>query len=101
MDAASPGVAVVRVSGELDMATCSLVEEAISSAVPSRVIVDLTGCTFLDSSGVSVLVAAYREAAANGGDVELVAADPNIVRVLEITNVNTVLAIHSTLDAAL
>ena len=84
------------------MSTSSRVEKAIASAAPaSRVIVDLTGCTFLDSSGVRVLVGAQRDVVGGGGGLELVAAEPNIVRVLEITNVNTVVAVHATLDAAL
>ncbi len=98
----SPGVGVVHVVGELDMSTSSRVEEAIASAAPgSRVIVDLTGCTFLDSSGVRGLVGAQRDVVERGGGLELVAAEPNIIRVLEITNVNTVVAVHATLDAAL
>jgi stage II sporulation protein AA (anti-sigma F factor antagonist) len=102
VDAMSPGVAVVRVLGELDLATCERIEEAFTSAASApRVIVDLTGCTFLDSSGVRVLVTAHRDASTVGGGVELVASDPNILRVLEITSLNTVLTVHSTLEAAL
>lgn len=92
----------MHVVGELDLATCSEVEEAIASAAPSsRVIVDLTGCTFLDSSGLRVLMRAQRQVDERGGGLELVAADPAIVRVLEIANLETVLTVHSTLDAAL
>lgn len=103
IDATPPGVAVVSVLGELDMATCPHVEEAISSAssAGSRVIVDLTGCTFLDSSGVRVLVAAQRDATTAGRVVELVAADPNILRVLEITKVDTMMTVHATVESAL
>ena len=97
-----PGVAVVSVFGELDMASCAQVEEAIASTPSaSRVLVDLTACSFLDSSGIRILVGAQRDVTADGGELELVAADPNILRVLEITNVNTVVTVHSTLDAAL
>jgi anti-sigma B factor antagonist len=102
VETASPGVTIVHVVGELDLATCSVVEEAIASALPSsRVIVDLTGCTFLDSSGLRVLMKARRDVEERGGGLELVAADPAIVRVLEIANVLPVLTVHSALDAAL
>jgi anti-sigma B factor antagonist len=102
VETASPGVTILHVVGELDLATCPAVEEAIASAASSsRVIVDLTRCTFLDSSGLRVLMRAQREVGERGGVLELVAADPTIVRVLEIANVDTVLTVHSTLDAAL
>lgn len=92
----------MHVVGELDLATCPAVEEAIAPvASSSRVIVDLTGCTFLDSSGLRILMRARREVGEGEGVLELVAADPTIVRVLEIANVDSVLTVHSTLDAAL
>lgn len=92
----------MHVVGELDLATCRAVEEAIASvASSSRVIVDLTSCTFLDSSGLRVLMRARRDVGEGGGVLELVPADPALVRVLEIANVDTVLTVHSTLDAAL
>jgi anti-anti-sigma factor len=98
----SPGVLTVSVVGELDMSTSARVEEAISSAASAeRVIVDLTKCTFLDSAGVRLLLQTHRKLTPAGARVELVASDPNIRRVLEITSVNTVLPVHSTLDAAL
>jgi anti-sigma B factor antagonist len=103
VETASPGVTIVHVVGELDLATCSVVEEAIAATPPSssRVIVDLTGCTFLDSSGLRVLMRARREVEERGAGLELVAADPTIVRVLDIANVVPVLTIYPTLDAAL
>lgn len=101
-ETASPGVLTVSIVGELDMSTSGQVEDAISSA-PSveRVIVDLTNCTFLDSAGVRLLLTTHRELTAGGGRVEIVASDANIIRVLEITNVNTMVPLHSTLEAAL
>jgi anti-anti-sigma factor len=98
----SPGVLTVSIVGDLDMSTSTKVEEAISSAPSAeRVVVDLTRCTFLDSAGVRLLLATHRRLTPAGGRVELVASDPNILRVLEITNVNTMMRLHSTLDAVL
>ena len=101
-ETASPGVLVVRIVGELDMSTSVEVEEAIAAAPPvKRAIVDLTLCTFLDSAGVRLLLATHRRLAADGGGAQIVASDAGIRRVLEITNVSTMLPLHSTLDAAL
>ncbi|WP_229075559.1 STAS domain-containing protein [Actinoplanes sp. DH11] len=78
--------AVVRlqVRGELDLATTDLVGEQVTRAlagdpVPDRLIVDLGGLTFCDSSGIDLLLAARAETDARG--VEFRVARPRgIVR---------------------
>jgi anti-anti-sigma factor len=97
----SPGVVTVTVVGELDMSTCPQVDDVLRAATSDRVIVDLSRCTFLDSAGVRLLVGSHRAVTSDGRRLELVASDPNILRVLEITNVDTVMAVHPSLDAAL
>lgn len=101
-EALAAGGAVVRVDGELDMATTHRLEDAVEKADQGgRLVIDLTACTFLDSSAVRVLVSTARAAQAAGGSFSLVASDSGIVRVLEIAAVDTILPVHSTLDAAL
>lgn len=93
------GGAVVHVEGELDMATAPALEEALDeTGFAQRVIIDLTGCTFIDSSAVRLLVASVRDSEAAGGSLELVAPNPGILKVLEISGVDTMLPVHSTLD---
>jgi anti-anti-sigma factor len=95
------GGAVVYVQGELDMATAPVLEEAlVATGFSERVVIDLTGCTFLDSSAVRLLVASVRDSEAAGGTLELVAPEPGILKVLEISGVNTMLPVHATLDDA-
>jgi anti-sigma B factor antagonist len=94
------GVAVIRVTGDLDLATASQVEGAISAALDaSEVDIDLTSCTFIDSSGVRVLTKAARDVSASGGRIEVVADDPAIVRVLEITGVDATVGVRPSADA--
>lgn len=96
------GGTVVHVDGELDAATAHQLEEAVEGADPNeRLIINLTACTFLDSSAVRVLVSTSRATQSAGGSFSLVASDSGIVRVLEIAAVDTILPVHSTLDAAL
>jgi stage II sporulation protein AA (anti-sigma F factor antagonist) len=96
------GVVVVHVEGDLDMATSPDLEGALEAADPgTRIVVDLTECTFLDSSAVRVLVSAVRTAETTNGNVALVARDPGILRVLEIAAVDTMLPVHDTLESAL
>lgn len=96
------GGAVVRVDGELDMGTTHRLEDAVENAGQGeRLVIDLSACTFLDSSAVRVLVSTARAAQAAGRSFSLVATDSGIVRILEIAAVDRILPVHSTLDAAL
>lgn len=93
------GGVLVRVNGELDLATTSQLEDALSNA-PERgaLVVDLTSCTFLDSTAIRILVTTARS---ERDGMSLVACDPGILRVLELARVDTLVPLHSTLEAAL
>lgn len=96
------GGTVVQVDGDLDMATSPQLEAALVQAgFERRLVIDLTDCTFLDSSAVRVLASAVRDSEAAHGSLALVAPDQGILRVLEISAVSTMLPVHETLDAAL
>lgn len=88
---------VVSVDGELDMAGAGSLERALSAvAEQPYVVLDLSGCTFLDSAGVRAIAGAVREA----DRVAVVADDPGIVRVLEIAALDTMVSIHPSLEDA-
>lgn len=96
------GAYVVRVIGDLDMATAPILEGRIASIESaSRLVIDLTQCTFLDSAAVRLLMAIARDSDTSGTPLALVASDPGILRVLEITAVDDILPVRSTLDEAL
>ena len=92
---------VVRVDGDLDMATSPELVEALEGADPGkRTVIDLSGCTFLDSSAVRVLIATARAAESAGGDVSLVTKDAGLLRVLEIASLDAMLPVHETVESA-
>jgi anti-anti-sigma factor len=99
----SPGVAVVEVSGEVDLATIDQVEEVLAEVVGTggRVVVDLSGCDFIDSSGLRTLVTARSAAEESGGSLALVTQDAGILRVLSVAALDRVFQIHATLPDAL
>jgi len=99
----SEGAVVVHVSGELDLATVSVLEEALTHhPVDKRIVIDLGACSFLDSSGVRLLATTARRSDESGGRLDLVVADDSgVARVLEITGIDTLVGVHSSLDAAL
>lgn len=84
------------------MATAPTLEERVASVgAASHLVVDLTQCTFLDSAAVRTLTSIARDSNASGSTLALVATDPGILRVLEITAVDEFLPVHSTVDDAL
>jgi len=90
--------AVVRVEGELDQASADAFADAMSAAASAtHVVVDLSSCTFLDSAGMRVITAAVQDSAR----VSVVATDPGVLRVLEITAVDTMVSVHASLEDAL
>jgi anti-sigma B factor antagonist len=86
---------VVRVEGDLDMATATSFDETIeSTAGDSHLAIDLSACTFLDSSGMRSIAAAAKR----HSRVSIVATDAGILRILEITALDTMLPVHASLD---
>ena len=101
VESAGEEVLVARVSGDLDLATSPRFSEALAAAPAARrVVIDLTDCTFLDSSGVRALVQAVREIPEGERRVDVVAG-PAILRVLEITGVDRMVPVHRTAEDAL
>jgi anti-sigma B factor antagonist len=95
------GAAVVHVSGELDLATAPRLKEALAELVADPVVVDLSECTFLDSAGMGVLLASARELRESGRSLRVATADPRILRVFEITAVDTLIAVYPDVEDAL
>jgi anti-sigma B factor antagonist len=86
------GVRVVAVSGELDLDTMGELNEALAVGNGfATTVVDLRGLTFIDSSGVSGLLAAARRARDVGERLVCVPGPQQIQRVFELTGVDTVL----------
>jgi anti-anti-sigma factor len=67
------GALVIYVRGELDMATCERLRDAIEPNLGPRqtIILDLSGVEFMDSASVHVLVQARGSLTADGGSLKL------------------------------
>jgi anti-sigma B factor antagonist len=86
------GVCVVAVSGELDLDTMAELGAALAVGDGlATTVVDLRGLTFIDSSGVSGVLAAARRARDAGSRLVCVPGPPSIQRIFELTGVDTVL----------
>ncbi len=98
------GVAVVKLRGEADLHTAPILREALNDAieqVPSTLIVDMTGVTFIDSMMLGVLLGATRRARPNGTELRIVVDDPHVRRIFELTLLDHVMQLYPSVEVAL
>jgi anti-sigma B factor antagonist len=105
IDVASSGeFAVVTVTGQVDLESAPRLRSCLLDLVADgqvRIVVDLAGTEFLDSTGLGALVAGLKRVRLRQGEMRLVVARPSVRKVFEITSLDRVFAIHETLDGAL
>ena len=91
------GGAVVRVIGELDLATAPQLGQVLTDLTGHgiHVTVDLSGMAFIDSTGVSALVSGLKRLREAGGDMALVSPRASALKVFEITGLTNVFTIHN------
>jgi len=66
----------------------------------TRLLVDLSGVGFLDSSGLGALVRALTQSQKEGGQTKLLGAGPQIRKLLQMTKLDSVFEIHDDMEAA-
>ncbi|KDN19148.1 STAS domain-containing protein [Amycolatopsis rifamycinica] len=96
--------AVVTVLGELDVATAPRLRagiEALTLAAGQRLVVDLAGVTFCDSSGISALIAARNVAEAAGAGVALAAVPGRLSRTFGLIGLGDFFPTYPSAEAAL
>lgn len=101
---AEPQLAVVEAIGEVDLASVPRLREEISEHIVAgrtNLLVDLQAVTYLDSTGLGVLVGASKAVQAAGGSLRLVCDNPRLLRLLRITGLDKAFAVHPTVEAAL
>jgi anti-sigma B factor antagonist len=101
---AADGLGIVVLTGEVDIYTAPQFKEsmlALFDAGVDRLVVDLSGVTFVDSTALGVLIGGVRRLRTAGGAMALVVTSRAVQRVLSITGLDRVFTIHATREAAL
>jgi len=87
----TPGPVTMAVRGEVDLATAPELRrqmtDRLAHASTSTLHLDLSGVSFMDSSGLLVLLGAQRRARLLGGDVVLTRTSPQVARLLDLAGV--------------
>ncbi|MFC9972022.1 STAS domain-containing protein [Spirillospora sp. NPDC050679] len=96
------GHAVVTASGELDLYTAPRLQAALATLLREevdRIVVDLSGVEFCDSTGMNVLLSAMKRLKERGGLLELAAPRPAVKRILQVTGLDTVFTVIDAVPA--
>jgi anti-anti-sigma factor len=93
------GATVLRLAGELDLATADLLRERVRTllghgSVLDTLVLDLAGLDFLDVTGLGALLETRRKLAATGGTLTLRRPRPMVVRMLTLLNLEDALHIE-------
>ena len=97
------GWTVVSLYGELDVATAPTLREQLIGLVNdghTRLVLDLDGIDFLDSTGLGTIIGALRRTRTHGGDLRLVSTETRVTRLFEITGLDKAVPLLSSLDDA-
>lgn len=97
-------VPVVQVSGEIDVATAPALDAAMREQIDAGhlvLVLDMHRVTFLDSSGLGVLVSHHKTLRRHRGCLRIANASARVLTVLTITALNDVFALYPSVQAAL
>jgi anti-sigma B factor antagonist len=94
---------VIAFEGDVDLEHSPKAREVLLDGIQQgkRVFVDMSGVTYIDSSGVASLVEAFQRAKGQGSGFALVAVNPAALRVLQLARLDKVFVIHETLAEGL
>ena len=94
------GEPVVEVAGEIDIAAQRHLRDVIDEARSRgrRLVIDLSETTFMDSTGLRVLLEAWRDQTAAGSEMVLRAPSPAVRTLFEVTRVGDTLPIEPATD---
>jgi anti-sigma B factor antagonist len=97
------GTPVVSVIGEVDLATAPAFEQTLLGVAENptgEVIVDLSGCSFLDTTGLRALIATKARLERSNRPPAVVLSNPSVLRIFQITGFDELFEIYPSLGAA-
>ena len=100
------GVRAISVRGELDLSTAPDLEGPLEQTLESDegpVLIDLSQCEFIDSTGIALIVRAWQrlDGGEDGRNLVLCSQNDQVRRVLEITGLELSIPVHPTRDDAI
>ena len=100
----SSGVVLLELAGEADILSADGLRARVgelANLLPAHVVFDLSGLTFMDSSGINALVQAVRSVEQGGGTAVVTEPTPDVRRVFEIIGLSQVVSLVARREDAL
>ena len=94
---------VVALSGELDLATAPELDTYLDGVLTDsgpRIVLDLSGLSFMDSTGIRILIRHHRQTEENGGRLGIAAPQPIVAKALKITGLDQELHMYERVEDA-
>lgn len=95
---------IIKLSGELDHHSAEEVRNHIDDKIEReksiKVIMDFENVTFMDSSGIGVVIGRYKKILSQGGEISIASATDNIKRVFELSGIFKIIKYYKNLDDA-
>jgi anti-sigma B factor antagonist len=95
---------VVALAGEIDLSNHAFLRTTLNDLIVDgavHLVLDLTGVTFMDSTGLGALIGTRRRVHAFQGSLAIVLTHDAILRVFQITGLDNIFDLHDTLEGAL
>jgi anti-sigma B factor antagonist len=93
---------IVTICGEIDLYTAprlhSELAGLLADGMPARVVIDMSGVEFCDSTGMNVLLSCLRRARERGGELEIAAPKPAVRKILQVTGLDSVFTLVEDTD---
>jgi anti-sigma B factor antagonist len=103
-NAVDDDITVVAVEGEIHVTTAPEFTKLLTASINAgrtRMVIDMSAVEFIDSTGLSVLLNALRRITRSGGRMALVCSNPTVLRLFEITRLDSTFDIYPKLGPAL
>jgi anti-sigma B factor antagonist len=99
-----PDIVVLEIAGRITIGRdCKHLEWAVDSLVreqQKKIIFDLTGVSYIDSTGIGIIMMSAGQLKEAGGELRVAGATGHVEHVLKMTNVHQILGLHPTAEAA-
>jgi len=98
------GIAVVVPAGRVDAVGANRLRSALQHAISTKVhrlVVDMSGVTYIGSKGLQALISALAECRHRGGDLKLASVTPNVMHVLDMIQFDRVFSVCACVESAL
>lgn len=96
---------IVKIDGELDHHSASDVRMKIDGYLSKynieTLLFDFTKLSFMDSSGIGVIIGRYKIVKAMGGNIAIISSNMQVDKLLTISGIKKIVPIYKSLDLAL